>query len=358
MASRRGRSGESGAAPRRRSPRDAVVAEPGEDGGEGAGPDGPGHDRGEGPARAAGPPAAGGDEDERERVGVADSGGSPRRGGGRRPRTSPRRGGRGRRARPPRPRRAPRGRSAVARATIPHADERLGERLAGAGAVVDEEDPLPGEALDARARRPLIGGRRPSGDDERDPERRAAAPSLEASMPPPIFSASRLQMARPRPVPPNCRVVDGSTWLKLSEEPVEPLLRDADAGVADDDLDPVALPVLPPGRGPEEDLPRLRELHGVREEVQEDLPDAGHVADERAPGPTGRRGRRGRAPCRRPPGRRGRRSPPRRRGGRRGGSPARAARTPSSRSRGRRSGASGACRRSSGSSRRSPAAPA
>ena len=41
--------------------------------------------------------------------------------------------------------------------------------------------------------------------------------SLETLIPPPILSARPLQMASPSPVPPKRRVVEGSTWLKLSK---------------------------------------------------------------------------------------------------------------------------------------------
>ena len=63
-------------------------------------------------------------------------------------------------------------------------------------------------------------------------------------------------MASPRPVPPKRRVVEGSTWLKLSEEAVEPFLRDADSGVADDDLDPCASGRPPAARRPGGRSPR------------------------------------------------------------------------------------------------------
>ena len=41
--------------------------------------------------------------------------------------------------------------------------------------------------------------------------------SLMTPIPPPISSASCFEMARPRPVPPYCRVVEASTWLNLSK---------------------------------------------------------------------------------------------------------------------------------------------
>jgi hypothetical protein len=40
---------------------------------------------------------------------------------------------------------------------------------------------------------------------------------LSAQMAPPIISTRFLEMASPRPVPPNCRVVDESVWVKLSK---------------------------------------------------------------------------------------------------------------------------------------------
>ena len=41
--------------------------------------------------------------------------------------------------------------------------------------------------------------------------------SLCNAMRPPISSTSRVQMVRPRPVPPNLRVVEPSAWRKASK---------------------------------------------------------------------------------------------------------------------------------------------
>ena len=57
-------------------------------------------------------------------------------------------------------------------------------------------------------------------------------PALSAHIVPPISSASRLLMARPRPVPPYLRVVELSAWLKLWNRRLIALLAQADAGVA------------------------------------------------------------------------------------------------------------------------------
>ena len=57
-------------------------------------------------------------------------------------------------------------------------------------------------------------------------------PALSTHMRPPISSASRLLMARPRPVPPYLRVVEESTWLKDWNRRSMPVRRNADAGVA------------------------------------------------------------------------------------------------------------------------------
>ena len=55
--------------------------------------------------------------------------------------------------------------------------------------------------------------------------------SLSTQMRPPISSTSCGEMARPRPVPPNRRVVELSAWLKASKIAAA-CRRDADAGVA------------------------------------------------------------------------------------------------------------------------------
>src|SRR5215207_6267500 len=90
------------------------------------------------------------------------------------------------------------------------------------------------------------------------------APSLSAQMVPPIASARRLEIARPRPVPPKRRLIDASVWLKDWNS------RSTRSGgmpipvVADGDVQ-LDLPSLS-GRGAfgrRRDAAGLRELHSV-----------------------------------------------------------------------------------------------
>ena len=57
--------------------------------------------------------------------------------------------------------------------------------------------------------------------------------SLSTQMRPPISCTSVAEIASPRPVPPNRRVVEPSAWLNASKIVACLLRRDADAGVAD-----------------------------------------------------------------------------------------------------------------------------
>ena len=104
----------------------------------------------------------------------------------------------------------------------------------------------------------------------------APSPStLSTHIVPPISSARRLLTARPRPVPPYLRVVDESTWLNASKSlcarsagmPM-PVSRDGDV----DHVGAVA------GLDRHDDLAGLGELHGVAEQVHQDLAEPGDVA--------------------------------------------------------------------------------
>ena len=70
--------------------------------------------------------------------------------------------------------------------------------------------------------------------------------SLSTPMLPPIASTSCREMARPRPVPPNLRVVDESAWEKASKSRSGRRRLDADTGVGDLEPDDHAVvgPVL------------------------------------------------------------------------------------------------------------------
>ena len=325
-------------------PRDAVVADAGEDRREGTGSHGPCDDRGERPAGAAGPPSARGDEDEGEGVRVAERRIDSAK---RRPSTSdissstrPRSKG------SPASTQASASRAeAVARGCIP-------QSASVSARVSREAEPSSTRRTFCPARRsrpgtpPPFSGR-PFRDDEGDPERRSRAPRSRRVDAAAHHLGEPPQMARPRPVPPNRRVVDGVDLAEGSEEPVEPVLRDPDPGVPHDDLDPRARPRLCGGSGPEDDLSRLVNFTAFERRfrrtcltrVTSPTRIAGTVAvdavgevDPLLGGRAGRRGRRESSTASR---------------GRTGGSRARAGPPRSSRSRGRRSGGSGACRRSS-----------
>ena len=60
--------------------------------------------------------------------------------------------------------------------------------------------------------------------------------SLSTPIRPPIISASCLQMANPRPVPPNFRAVEPSTWVKGENSPPILSAGNADPRVADAEL--------------------------------------------------------------------------------------------------------------------------
>ena len=111
-------------------------------------------------------------------------------------------------------------------------------------------------------------------------ERRAAgpAPSLCAHMRPPISSARRLLMARPRPVPPYLRVVDESAcendWnsrpIASSDRPM-PVSRTANVSSTRSAGSGF-------GAHGEHDLALLGELHRVGQQVEDDLAQARDVA--------------------------------------------------------------------------------
>ena len=123
-------------------------------------------------------------------------------------------------------------------------------------------------------------------------------PSLSAHMRPPISSARRLLIARPRPVPPYLRVVEESAWendwnrrpMPSGERPM-PVSRTAN----------VSSTSAAGGRGRadgQHDLAGLGELHGVGEQVEQDLAQPRHVARDRRAARRPRTGRRCRGPSR------------------------------------------------------------
>ena len=73
----------------------------------------------------------------------------------------------------------------------------------------------------------LIGKRKPRRTAKTDP----FPGSLSTVTSPPIMRASCRVIARPRPVPPNCRAVVASAWVKVVNSLAHRRLVHADAGV-------------------------------------------------------------------------------------------------------------------------------
>ena len=103
--------------------------------------------------------------------------------------------------------------------------------------------------------------------------------SLSTPSVPPMAVTSWRQMARPRPVPPNLRVVEESACENASNSRSRSALVDADAGVGDLEPDHHAVRVRhpPAGRG-RPPRPCVGELHRVGGEVQQHLAQPGRVA--------------------------------------------------------------------------------
>ena len=107
------------------------------------------------------------------------------------------------------------------------------------------------------------------------------SPSLSAHMCPPISSARRLLIASPSPVPPYLRVVDESACVndwkrRLIPSGDRPMPVSRTAKVSSAFLSATGL------RGDREHhLALLGELHRVAQEIQHDLAQARHVADDR-----------------------------------------------------------------------------
>ena len=98
--------------------------------------------------------------------------------------------------------------------------------------------PAPAAPLQrAPDRRRAVGVRRGRAEAGREVEACCPRPgSLSTQMRPPISSTSRAEMARPSPVPPYFRVVEPSACAKASKISALLLGRNADAGVADGEV--------------------------------------------------------------------------------------------------------------------------
>ena len=93
-------------------------------------------------------------------------------------------------------------------------------------------------------------------------------------MSPPSMAASRLEMARPSPEPPYCRVVELSAWLKRSNSLPIVSSRHADAGVDHFEAEQGAFRVVADELDRDVNAAGRRELDGVSDQVGEDLPEA------------------------------------------------------------------------------------
>ncbi len=113
-------------------------------------------------------------------------------------------------------------------------------------------------------------------------------------MRPPISSERRLLIARPRPVPPYLRVVDESACENDWNRRLIASADEADARVAHGERELDLARGDRPRAHRQHDLAVLGELHRVGQQIQHDLAQARHVADDRAAA----RRPRTRRPCR------------------------------------------------------------
>ena len=102
--------------------------------------------------------------------------------------------------------------------------------------------------------------------------------SLSTPTVPPMRAARRCEMERPSPEPPKRRVVDESTCVNGWKSIPSFSLGNADARIADGELQQHALVVLLRNGHLQDDLSALRELHGIADQVGDHLPQAAGVA--------------------------------------------------------------------------------
>ena len=165
----------------------------------------------------------------------------------------------------------------------PPVAEVRGDDAAVGRVVVDHQDPLAAERwLDAAQvaadRAELFRG---GGGPDREAEL-AADPHLARDADPAAHELGEpLADREPEPGAPVAARGRGVDLAERLEEAAEPVGRDADAGVADREGQLVeARPFQPVGGHRQDDLAPLGELDRVREQVQEDLAEARHVADD------------------------------------------------------------------------------
>ena len=108
--------------------------------------------------------------------------------------------------------------------------------------------------------------------------------ALSTQMRPPMSSTSRAQMARPRPVPPKRCCVDVVGLGVALEDRDALVLGDADAVVADAEVEPrrvsapLACALAPVALDLDRDLALVGELHRVRHQVEDHLPQPRQIA--------------------------------------------------------------------------------
>ena len=166
----------------------------------------------------------------------------------------------------------------------PPAAELLPDDPARVVVVVDDEDPAALEGTLGRLRDGTSAGAGPTSARSRNVEPSPGTPVLSIVMSPPISSASRRLIARPRPVPPKRRLVETSAWLNdWNRRPTRSggMPRPVSLTAAEIAIGPsrVADRV---GLDGQRDLPRVGELDRVAQQVQQDLAEPRDVADDDA----------------------------------------------------------------------------
>ena len=94
-------------------------------------------------------------------------------------------------------------------------------------------------------------------------------------------------MASPRPDPPKRRLMVLSAWTKSSNRGADTLRRNTYSGIGYDPFDGGSTVDAADIANADHDLARLRELHRIRHEIEQHLPDAAGIAGERRPAAMG-----------------------------------------------------------------------
>ena len=155
-----------------------------------------------------------------------------------------------------------------------------------------EDQAVGGVVVHDQDRQPFQPGnvRLDAGDDascgldaqhDREPNVLPRPGSLSTQIRPPISSTSLAEIVRPRPVPPNRRVVEPSACSNGSKIVSQLLGGDADPRVGDGEAEDDSLdrPASSSDNG-DDDLAPLGELDGVADQVDQDLAQPAGVADQ------------------------------------------------------------------------------